>query len=115
MHIVRRSKIGYVHIWSCCCKGFDIDGSYRVEDALKQIALALRARAAGHEYTRTFRLCGPRRLPRFFLRRLGLLRRLGPSWHIEQRPDIAEIFGQRVRLKIEHLTGCEQKPVGPIE
>ena len=53
MHILRRPKIGYVQIGTCCCKGFDIDGSYRVEDALKQIALALRARAAGHEYART--------------------------------------------------------------
>src|ERR1700716_1287166 len=109
MHIVRRSKFGYVQIWACCCKGFDIDGSYRIEDALKQIALALSARAAGHEYARTLRLCGPWRLPRLYLQRLG------PTWHIEQRPDIAEIVGQRVSMKVERLTGREQKPVGPIE
>src|SRR5258708_24469082 len=35
MHILRRPKIGYVQIGACCCKGFDIDGSYRIEDALK--------------------------------------------------------------------------------
>src|SRR5258708_5088332 len=109
MHILRRSKFGYVQIWACCCKGFDIDGSYRIEDALKQIALALRARAAGHKYARTLRLCGPWRLPRLCVQRLG------PTWHIEQRPDIAEIVGQRVSLKVERLTGREQKPVGPIE
>src|ERR1700726_3324429 len=71
MHILRRRKIGYVQIGACCCKGFDIDGSYRVEDALKQIALALRARAAGHEYARTLRLCGPWRLPCKGLDQLG--------------------------------------------
>src|ERR1700682_3752626 len=109
MHILRRPKIGYVQIGTCCCKGFDIDGSYRVEDALKQIALALRARAASHEYARTLRLWGPWRLPRLCLQRLG------PTWHIEQWPDIAEIVGQRVSLKVERLTGREQKPVGLIE
>src|SRR6202158_333552 len=71
MHILRRPKIGYVQIGACCCKGFDIDGSYRVEDALKQIALALRARAAGHEYARTLRLWGPWRLPRLCLQKIG--------------------------------------------
>src|SRR5882757_9637277 len=85
MHILRRSKFGYVQIWACCRKGFDIDGSYRIEDALKQIALALRARAAGHEYASTLRLCGPWRLPRLCVQRLGM-QRLGPTWHIEQRP-----------------------------
>src|SRR4030081_2595900 len=109
MHILRRPKIGYVQIGTCCCKGFDIDGPYRVEDALKQIALALRARAASREYARTLRQWGPWRLPRLCLQRLG------PTWHIEQRPDITEIVGQRVSLKVERLTGREQKPVGPIE
>src|ERR1700687_6039913 len=109
MHILRRPKIGYVQIGTCCCKGFDIDGSYRVEDALKQIALALRARAAGHEYARTLRLFGPWRLPRLCLQRFG------PTWHIEQRPDIAEIVGQRVSLRVARLTARKQKPVGPIE
>src|SRR5260370_35231437 len=88
MHILRRPKIGYVQIGACWCKGFDIDGSYRVEDALKHIALALRALAAGHEYARTLRLCGPWRLPRLSLQRLG------PTGHIEQLADIAEIVRQ---------------------
>src|SRR5260370_17810962 len=86
-----------------------MDGSYRVEDALKHIALALRARAAGHEYARTLRLWGPWRLPRLCLQRVSI------TWHIEQWSDIAEIVGQRVSLKVERLTGREQKPVGPIE
>src|SRR5258708_4069160 len=59
MHILRRPKIGYVQIGTCCCKAFDIVGSYRVEDPLKQIALPLPARAAGPEYARTLCLCGP--------------------------------------------------------
>src|ERR1700676_4040900 len=109
MHILRRPKIGYVQIGACCCKGFDIDGSYRVEDALKKIPLALRARAPGQGYVRTLRLCGRWRLPRLCLQRFG------PTWHIEQRPDIAEIVGQRVSLKSERLTGREQKPVGPVK
>src|SRR3981189_1896047 len=32
MHTVRRPQIGYVQIGASCCKGFDIDGSYRVEE-----------------------------------------------------------------------------------
>src|SRR3981189_1983126 len=75
----------------------NLDRCHRVADVLKQIALALCARAACDQRAGTIRLSGPWRLPRLRLQRFGPIR------HIEQRPDVAEIVGQRVGLKVERL------------
>ncbi|MGF6312496.1 hypothetical protein ABIB82_006390 [Bradyrhizobium sp. i1.8.4] len=91
-------------MWTCCENSFDIDGADGIDDALKQVALALRTRAAGDQRAGTIESRGPGSLPR-----------PGRTRHIEQGPDIAETARKRVCLEVEGLTDCQQNAICLVE